>query len=207
MSEPLDRNKSDRTHRATAVAATWLDGIGCKPVETEVYVDQGWIADLAAFWSPTRTEMKRVKLHKMIAEWEGPDAIGDPFDYLAGRMATRLTVVAEVKVDAADFKRDIGRKYCMDNRMPTMRAPAHLLLLVGPKSAIGARAPWDWGWLETSECCTRALRWHPSWRFHPQAPGQIEDVIAGVAIRRDHNTRYESLRRVLKSYRAGGQRE
>jgi len=54
-----DQNKTELTRKVTAGAATWLTNLGAKPVETEVHVRQGWIADLAAVWCPTRTEAQK----------------------------------------------------------------------------------------------------------------------------------------------------
>ncbi|MCK5357339.1 MAG: hypothetical protein KAJ48_02995 [Elusimicrobiales bacterium] len=57
-----DRNKTNLTLKVTQESAGWLAGIGAKAIETEVPVCQKWTADVAAFWSPTMTEVKRSKL-------------------------------------------------------------------------------------------------------------------------------------------------
>src|SRR5690242_1203826 len=65
MSEPLptmDRNKTELTHRVTAAASLYLSECGFKPVETEVPIEQGWIADIAGACQPTPTELTKMKL-------------------------------------------------------------------------------------------------------------------------------------------------
>lgn len=64
-----DRNKTELTLRVTEAAALWLSGIGCKGCEAEVMVAPGWLADLAAFWSPTRTEAVKQKLIPRCPPW------------------------------------------------------------------------------------------------------------------------------------------
>lgn len=59
---PADRNKTDITLEVTEAAARWLHGMGAKAIETEVPICEKWVADLAAIWSPTRTEAKNNKL-------------------------------------------------------------------------------------------------------------------------------------------------
>ena len=63
--DPLDRNKTDLTHRLTALAEGHLTVLGCKPIETEVPVG-GFIVDVAGFTYPTMTEMKKGKLLKRV---------------------------------------------------------------------------------------------------------------------------------------------
>jgi hypothetical protein len=65
----IDRNKTEITHNITRLAALWLDNHGFKPVETEVGVDQGWIADIAGVGCLTQTEYIGLKLLKRPPRW------------------------------------------------------------------------------------------------------------------------------------------
>lgn len=206
MSEPLDRNKTAMTHTATAVAAAWLDGIGCKPVETEVPCGPGWVADLASFWEPSFTEAKNAKLLRDLVPEEARMDAHESFAWMTRRLGGRLTVVVEVKVSRADFLADAGRKYGTfggkANRVPSLEQPAHLCVLACPKDAMGDDHLRDWAWLELSRDCASVRKLHGMWNHRPMHPGQIEDLIAAIAIRRDHNTRYAGVRRFLKHWRA-----
>lgn len=197
----LDNNKTAETHRATAVAAAYLDARGFKPIETEVTVRDGWIADLASFVYPTRTEMKKLKLMgyknilKKVIDYE-------EFIY---RYSTPLTAIVEVKVTIADFKKDINRKF-------GGIFPAHICYLAYPYGLID-ELPAGWLGIELSKDCERILKItepplmkkrfsYDYTLIHPQNPGDIIDLIASVAIRREHRTRYASMRDWLKTYRA-----
>ena len=67
MMSQLDLNKTPLTHRITALAAAFLDAHGFKPVETEVPVASGWVADVASFVYPTMTEAKKLRLTFVIS--------------------------------------------------------------------------------------------------------------------------------------------
>lgn len=198
----LDRNKSVLTHTATATAAGWLDCLGCKPVESEVPVADGWVADLASWWCPTMTEAKNSKLLAAMVPPEVQGSDHDRLAHLSRRVGGRLTIVVEVKVSRADFLGDRGRKYATNGR-PSLASPAHLLVLAVPPGVIlDNEYLWNWGVLRLSVSCERVTKFDgwgtPSALF----PGQIEDLIAAIGIRRDHHTRYSGLRRMLRSYRA-----
>ncbi len=47
-------NKTPLTNQITNAVAAWMDNRGFKPVETEVTVAGGWVADLAGVIVPTR---------------------------------------------------------------------------------------------------------------------------------------------------------
>lgn len=117
-----DRNKTELTLRVTEAAALWLSGIGCKGCETEVLVARGWVADLAAFWSPTRTEARKQKL----VSWELP------FEKLPGY----ISIACEVKTSIGDFRKDT--KW---DREP----PADIRILFMPSRMV-PKAEWPKGW-------------------------------------------------------------
>lgn len=206
MTEPLDRNKTAMTHTATAVAAAWLDGIGCKPVETEVPCGPGWVADLASFWEPTFTEAKNAKLLRDLVPDDVKKNSKEAYTWMYRRLGGRLTVVVEVKVSRADFLADAGRKFSTfgpkGHKNASRAWPAHLCVLACPKEVMADDHLRDWAWLELSKDCTSVRKFHGAWSHRAIHPGQIEDLIAAIAIRRDHNTRYARLRRFIKHWRA-----
>lgn len=208
MTEPLDRNKTALTHVATATTAAWLDGVGVRPVETEVPLGAGWVADLAGVWSPTLTEARKTRLLREIFPQDDPqEQAYDALFKLGRRYGGRLTVVVEVKTSRADFLADRGRKYATYGGSGTFRAtlspPAHLCILAAPLDVIRDDEHLvDWTHLRLSADCSRVVKRRGFWEVNRLHPYEIEDLILAVAIRRDNHTRYQSMRRLMKSYRA-----
>lgn len=204
MSEPLDRNKSALTHVATATVAAWLDGLGCKPIETEVVVGSGWTLDVASFWCPTLTEARRSRLIRDLV----PDAAArdsrESFQKMSCRIADRLTIGVEVKVSREDYLRDRGRKYGIWENRAKLDPPAHLCVIATTGDLLKGDRLEGWAWLRLSPTGERVVKFEGQWSAHPLHPYQVEDFIASIAIRRDHHTRYASLRRWQKHYRANG---
>ncbi len=195
MSESLDKNKTALTHRVTATAAAYLDGLGCKPVETEVPIRSDWIADVASYWYPTVTEAKRIDLDKRAKEMLGDSLCDYPIDRNYG--AGPYTVLVEVKTTPADFKQDTKdwTEYL-----------AHFCFIAYPTGVLSTdEIPKGWYGIQTSKNGTSVSRVHHSFHCyypHPQFIGPIVDFIAAVGIRRDHRTRNAAMRDWLKSYRA-----
>ncbi len=190
-----DRNKTALTHRVTAVAAASLDSLGCKPVETEVAIAPGWIADVASYWYPTRTEGKRFGMQKMPFPARLLDGgSGDDLDMrIRCWCAGPLTVVVEVKTTRGDFNGDT--KWL---RPP----PAHICIVAFPRGVVD-KVPDGWYGLETNATGDRVQKWHRSYaEIHPQHPGLVLDFVAQVGIRRDHRSRYGAFRDWARAYRA-----
>lgn len=200
----LDENKTALTHRVTAIAAGYLDGAGFKPIETEVPVAAGWIADLASFVDPTRTEARKLKL---VSAKRGQ--IGEQeYQELMWHCGPYLTALVEVKVTPGDFRKDIDRKFNCPH------PPAHLLYLAYPRGMIEPdQIPAGWLGLETSKEGTRLLKRHnaPYNNHRPfdlrsppyaQSPGDVAEFIAEVAIRRDHRTRFVAVKAAWAAFRA-----
>jgi hypothetical protein len=112
---PADRNKTDLTHDVTEGAAKWLASIGAKCIETEVPVGPKWIADIAAFWSPTPTEATAKKLiprAKTYPYGQTTAAVQAWHEHHDMRVAAYralpqiITIIVEVKTTRADFKRE-----------------------------------------------------------------------------------------------------
>lgn len=204
MSEPLDANKSELTHKATATVAAWLDGLGCKPVETEVPCEGGWILDVASFWTPTLTEARQSKLLRALVPPSVQRDSWEAYNNLFRTHGARFTVGVEVKTSRADYLRDLGRKYGTRDKRATVHPVAHLMVLAAPGSVLGKDNLIGWATLRLAESCSSVVKFDGSWYANPLHHYQVEDLIAGVAIRRDHNTRYRSIRRWMKSFRAKG---
>jgi hypothetical protein len=198
VSNDLDTNKTDLTHRVTATAAAYLDGLGCKPIETEVPIRCGWVADLASYWYPTMTEARKLHINRRAREILGitkstriPDLIPRAFGH------GPFSVLVEVKVRAADFRRD-------ERKWQPGEWPAHICFFAFPTGMLGKDdLPQGWYGLEMSTAGTKLRKVHHSWCSpHPQHTGLTLDFVAAVGIRRDHRTRYTALKAFAKAHRA-----
>lgn len=213
MTELLDNNKTDLTHVATATAAAWMEAMGCKPVEAEVAVSPGWIADLAGVWCPTMTEAKNSHAMK---HW--PESLGLDRDSFSNhglyeramhQYGGRLLVAVEVKVSRSDFLKDVGRKYGLRSKRAGRPLPANLGVLAAPLSVFKDKDEHmeirraGWGYLQLSESCERVTskKWAVPYRPNPMHPGEREDFLAGFIETLDHRTRHARLRHWLKSWR------
>ncbi len=195
----LDANKTAATHRATATASYYLALRGYKPIETEVGVFGGWIADLASYVYPTKTELKKIKLLNR-EERSGKKILStdEALTYFERRYGRGpFTAIVEVKVTKADFKKDLDFKF--SGRV----FPAHFCYLAYP-SKLDVELPTGWVGLLLNDDCDRLVKMKYGYCdiIHPQPPGDIVDLIAAVGIRRHHRTVYAEQRAWLKSYRA-----
>jgi hypothetical protein len=185
-----DRNKTELTKLVTAAAFRYLDERGFKPVETEVPVCDGWVADLAGVISPTQTELQELKLLPPKPGWKKPQADREAWCALANKTQALMTALVEVKTSCSDFRGD--KKW-------TSGLPTNLAYLAIPNDlAIGAEEiPGGWGVLQysVSSDCLRITR-PPSIR---QVSTALQlDVLHEIAVRRDHHTRYERERSFRK---------
>lgn len=187
-----DRNKTELTRRVTSAVVAYLDERGCKPLETEVPICDGWIADVAAVLSPTITELVKLKLMKPRPRWNHP---GYEEWWLSAKAAQQLmTVLVEVKTSRADFSGD--KKW-------TLPIPVNLAYLAVPNSLAvpNDEMPAGWGLLVYSEA-TGLTRCSRSPVINGVTAEQQRDVILSVAVRRDHDTRYERIRNLRREIRA-----
>ena len=205
--ETMDNNKTALTHRVTATAVAFLDRLGCKPVETEVPIAQGWTADVASMWSPTETEGKRLRLNDLAAATMDAKHADDWLE-IAGqcRLIDRVfgpgpfAVLCEVKTSRPDFAGD--RKW-------EVPPPAHLCFVAYPHGMIDAAAiPVGWWGLETAAGGTQLKRLvRNSGRVFAQHPGPLLAFATAVAVRRDHRTRHAALRDMDKQLRVTDREE
>lgn len=187
----LDKNKTPLTHKITAVAVEHLDRMGFKPVETEVPVAGGWVADLASFIYPTPTEAKKLKLISGTHSQEYSE-----IRFIYGPM---LTAIVEVKISRSDLAKDTERKF----NCPY--PPAHLCYLAYPTGLLKEEEiPRGWIGLAMSKAGERLVKVCRPWamKVYPQHPGDVADFIAQVAIRRDHRTRHKALRELRRAHNA-----
>lgn len=167
-----------------------MDERGFKPVETEVPVQGGWVADLAGVLCPTQTELIGLKLLRRRPEWKASEATHENWKAEYDGVNRMLTAVVEVKASRADFRGD--KKWSTES-------PADLSYLAIPNGLIRADEwPEGWGVLAYSESGIRRLR--PPIPRHASMIQQLEIVLA-IATRRDHNTRYARLRELQQGYR------
>ena len=100
-----DQNKTELTKQITAATCFWLDERGCKPVENEVTVDRGWIADIASVVCPSNTELQDLKLIRRAPKWSKPEQ-REAWEAEVAAIACMMTVVVEVKTSRGDFLGD-----------------------------------------------------------------------------------------------------
>lgn len=197
-----DANKTELTKQLTAAAVLWLEERGFRPVESEVPVCGGWVADLASFCYPSRTEAQRLKLldrrpqynkggdfeihcHKMNAWKKRFERIPSP-----------LTAIVEVKTSAADFKKDVLRKF----KWPTR---SNLSFVAVPASmntpALGDSIGEHWGILVLDAAGRVRAKRIPNLRI--QGLEETLRLVAAIALRRDAFTRYERSREFQRQWR------
>lgn len=194
MKEPLDRNKTNLTHRITALSMIYLKHRGFSPIETEVSVENGWIADIASFCTPNMTETSRLRL-RSISRFGLKELDSGEIRFCYGPL---LTAIVEVKISRNDFLKDKERKF-------SGTFPAHLCYLAYPKDMLDENEiPRGWMVLEMTKNGAQIRKRHWTWpQVHPQHPGIVAEFIAAVAIRCDRRTRYATNRAIMKMYRAG----
>jgi hypothetical protein len=192
----LDRNKTELTHKVTAAAHSWLDSHGFKPVETEVPVAPGWVADLAGVIDPTQTELVNMRLvprppcYQYGKTNEDYRVKREAWEALFNPLFRRMSCLVEVKTTRGDFLGD--KKWKL---MP----PVDMAFLAVPTGLIKPEEmPEGWGVLE--------LRGDLVYKTRNPVPrvATVEEhleVIYAVAIRRDHRTRYATQREWQKEER------
>jgi hypothetical protein len=214
-----DRNKTELTQNVTRVASLWLDSKGFKPVETEVCVEwrgtKAWIADVAGVITPTQTELIDLKLIRRPPrhDWSRRQdpAYENRYQQLQKawnedyrKIVGILTALIEVKTSISDFRRD--EKWERENFVAT-----NLRYIAMPTGLIPQEKwPPGWGILLFGSSSQLQLNGHdetPSIRcvrpspIFPVSVEQSRDVILQLAIRRDHQTRYEHLRKLNQEIR------
>ncbi len=196
-----DRNKTELTLRVTESASAWLSGLGAKCVETEVFVGPKWLADLAAFWSPTPTEATNAKLIPPRIRYpygESPEKMERYKSHEKARTAAfgalpdRITIVHEVKTSRADFAND---KKWKRERVADMQVLSYTSGTVGM-----GELPNGWWALEHSAESGALLKVQHREPIHDTSLDQRLMVIANIAERRHNRTANQYLSDLQKSW-------
>jgi hypothetical protein len=182
-----DRNKTELTHKVTVAAVRYLDERGFKPLQCEVAVCEGWVADIAGCISPTITELIDLKLLKRKPAYRHPTY--NAWMENAKQVDKFMTVLVEVKTSRGDFRGD--RKW-------TLPVPTNLAYLAVPKGMFtSGEMPPSWGVLEYTEDYD-SLRCVQIPTINPTSLAQHVSVVFETAIRLDHQTRYAHLREMRR---------
>jgi len=185
-----DQNKTELTKQITAATCFWLDERGCKPVENEVTVDRGWIADIASVVCPSNTELQDLKLIRRAPKWSKPEQ-REAWEAEVAAIACMMTVVVEVKTSRGDFLHD--KKW-------TSAPIADLSWIAAPAGLIGeSERPQGWGVLEYSQTRDCMIQRCPA-QVRMTTAEQQRNLIHAVACRRDNQTRYEHINRIRRQY-------
>lgn len=189
-----DRNKTELTRQVTSAALTYLDERGCKPLETEVPIQSGWVADVAGVIDPTETELIKLKLVRCKPPWKSSPEIRQAWEVTKDAAWQLMTVLVEVKTSRSDFVGDKKWKLPIPTNLAYIAAPATLKIA-------DEEIPDGWGVLTYHEGqdCVRCRRVP---KINQATVEQQRDVILSVAVRRDHDTRYERLRELQREIRA-----
>lgn len=196
-----DRNKTELTQNITRNVALWLDGKGFKPVETEVGVERGWVADVAGVCLPTQTELIDLRLINRPPRWS--DAKVPQYEEWKTRFAalpSRLLALVEVKTSVGDYRGD--RKW-------TAPWPVNLCYVAMPEGMIPANEwPAGWGVIQFSKNGEHIRKIVPPAAIATVGADQFASVVLALAIARDHVTRYARLRELSRQIRlAEGERK
>lgn len=197
-----DRNKSELTIAITKNVALWLDGKGFKPVETEVPVSDGWIADVAGVCCPTQTEMIDLKIlprapRRLSAMFAASDtAYNDACRAWYDRQKTipqPLTALVEVKTSRGDY---------MGDRKWTSEWPTNLCYVAMPEGMVDPiHWPHGWGVILFSQNGAVVRKVHAPSAIRPLAHEKQLWTIHSLAVARDHQTRYARLREFARETR------
>lgn len=217
-SSELDRNKSPLTLKITSGVEVYLKDKGFKPIETEVPIEDGWVADVASVIVPTPTELIAMKLvprkPRMADDWSfWRVKFGDKYwetpeykqkqaqvaehtaqwNALIQAYVPPFTAVVEVKTTKGDFQRD--DKWIRPS-------PVSLRYLAIPAGMLKRHEyPQDWFILEFS-AEGKLLRVAQEGKFLEIPPEKKMWIIHNIALRRHHRTEHVWLRGVRKKFLA-----
>lgn len=189
-----DRNKTVITRTVTSAAVRYLEWRGCKPLETEVPICEGWVADVAGVLDPTITELVALKFIRPRPKWNFANPL-DPrrddngyreWGKIAKKAQRLMTVLVEVKTSRGDFRGD--EKW-------SRPLPVDIAYLAVPED-LGLRVdeiPSSWGLLEYNAVTDCVRLGHPPVIQNVSIEKQL-DVVFQIALRRDHYTRHERMR-------------
>ena len=189
-----DQNKTRLTLDVTAAASAWLDKIGAKPVEAEVTITTGWIADLAGIWSPTRTEAADQHMIPRALPWKSERGArakrSRERNKLYHALPHTISIVHEVKVTRSDFRRD--HKW-------SAASPADMRVL-SIVTGVAADGEWPAGWWVLLHDATTGAVIKVAHRA-PMTPVTCEqrfNILMQISLRRHNRTQYAYLRDIMR---------
>lgn len=189
----LDRNKSALTHAITKRVALWMDERGFKPVETEVWLGDRWIADLVGVITPTQTELIDLKLIRRAPSYRYTEPlVCQQWEATRDAIPGILTCAVEVKVSRSDFTGDWK-----------WQAPAQtdLRYIAFPRGLMpDYEWPVGWGIIEMSTDGSKVLKVHKP-TITPQSSDQRLKVTLSLAVRQFNTVRYARQREWQKEVR------
>ena len=198
-----DRNKTELTQNITRIAALWLDGHGFKPVETEVPIEEKWVADVAGICELTPTELIEMKIlpRRPSLRWEQRDnepavtkykKLWEIWQEQFQKIPPRMAALIEVKTSVSDFRND--DKWIR-------QWPVNLCYLAMPEGMIEKEKwPKGWGVILFDKAGTMVRKAYPS-DVELITHERLSGIAFSVAIRRDHRTRRETMREFQKEIR------
>lgn len=206
-----ERGKTELTQNITRACVLWMDAKGFKPVETEVGISSGWIADVASVIVPTQTECINLKLVRRPPrlDWSRRDDASyqahrsryDAWRADYEKTPGILTALIEVKSSVADFRGD--KKWSLSG------SPTNLKYVAMPRGMI-PQEKWPTGWgVILYGCSQPELNGNVASHLQCVRPSPIyevsieqsRNVILQIAIRRDNVGRYERLRKLSQRIR------
>jgi hypothetical protein len=193
-----DRNKTEMTKAVTAAAVNYLAERGFKPVETEVPVCDGWVADIAGVVDPTTTELIKLRVLRRAPGYDGRDVQSRYSQWRAerDRVFKVMTALVEVKASRSDFEGD--KKW-------TRQPPTDLAYLAIP-CHLPIECPDGWGLLlyHPEVNCVRLVNVPP---MHEVTAAQQRDVILEIAMRQYNDIHYAGMKTSQREFRATETRE
>lgn len=203
----MDRNKTELTQVIQRNVVLWLDGHGFKPVESEVGVSRGWVADVAGVITPTQTELINLKLIRRPPRTPSMPYNSPGYEAANARCKAEyqvwkrdfeaipqiLTATVEVKTSVGDFRGD--RKWTCEEW------PTNLCYVALPEGLVdSSEMPKGWGVILLSQDGNTVKKVVPSAVCHVSVEQQL-NVVLSIAVARDHATRYARLREVQRKER------
>lgn len=214
--DSIENNKSPLTHAITSGVQTYLKDKGFKPIETEVPIEEGWVADVASVIVPTPTELQIMKLipkrpsytvvtqQPQDPEWWKSDAYKKLLNEQDKKFADwkakinaipcPLTAVVEVKTTRSDWMTDTKWNRISPVNLRYLAIPAGLLKRT--------EFPVDWFVLEFN-AEGRCLRVAQQGNITDVSAEKRMWVIHEIALKRHHRTEHVWQRSVMKRFAAG----
>lgn len=204
----MNLNQTQEHDEIKLLAQGWFLEHGFKPVEFEVPVVSGWIADLAGIIVPTATELQNLKLITRFKEpkfdrelWDNKEATiahgmerGNLYRQWrenAESMMNISTMLCEVKISTADYRKDIITKF--------NKTPASMNFLAYPKGLIKPENI-PTGWFGLERIGEERLKFHVGTLYKKTYEEMFVTVFA-LSQRLHNKNQYANISKVMKEER------